>query len=91
MDTIDIKGRWESVRQQLFRSQFWSNRWGIFGVKIVDGKGDLPEVDVLRINVAQRRWVLLLNQVFEDADIFVLRNFDSEHPIGIVAKNKAIE
>ena len=60
-------------------------------MKIVDGKGDLPEVDVLRVDVAQRRWVLLLNQVFEDADIFGLRNLDSEHPIGIVAKNKAIE
>ena len=34
---------------------------------------------------------LLLNQAFEDADIFVLQNFDSKHPLGIVTVNKAIE
>ena len=37
------------------------------------------------------RGLLLLNQVFEDADFFVLRNFDSEYPIGVVTENKAIE
>ena len=60
-------------------------------MKIVDGKGNLPEVDILRINVAQRRCVFLLNQVFEDTDFFVLRNFDSEYPIGVVTENKTIE
>jgi len=35
--------------------------------------------------------LLLLNQIFENADIFVLRNFDSERSIGVIAENKAIE
>ena len=35
--------------------------------------------------------VLLLNQIFEDADIFGLLDFDSECPIGVVAENKAVE
>jgi len=34
---------------------------------------------------------LLLDQIFEDADIFGLRNFDSECSIGVVTENKAIE
>ena len=35
--------------------------------------------------------LLLLNQVFEDADIFGLQNLDRKHPLGIVTVNKAIE
>ena len=35
--------------------------------------------------------LFLLNQVFEDADIFVLRNFDSEESVGVITENKAIE
>ena len=34
---------------------------------------------------------LLLNQVFEAVDIVVLRNFDSEVPLGVVTENKTIE
>ena len=32
-----------------------------------------------------------LNQVFEDADIFGLQNIDSEHAIGVVTDNQAVE
>jgi hypothetical protein len=63
---------------------------GFFG-KIIDGKGDVPQVDILHINVAQRRWVLLLYQLLEDADSFSLVDFDSEHPIGIITDKKAVE
>jgi hypothetical protein len=34
---------------------------------------------------------LLLNPIFEDVDIFVLWNFDSERSIGVITENKAIE
>jgi len=34
---------------------------------------------------------LLLNQIMEDADIFGLRNFDSEGQVGVIAENEAIE
>ena len=34
---------------------------------------------------------LLLNQIFEDTDIFDLWNFDSECSIGVITENKAIE
>ena len=37
------------------------------------------------------RGLLLLNQVFEDADIFSLVYFDSEYPIGVVTAKKAVE
>ena len=52
---------------------------------------NLPEVDILHINVTQRQCIFLLNQVFEDADIFNLRNLNSENLIGVVTENKAIE
>ena len=35
--------------------------------------------------------LLLLNQVFEDANIFGLLNFDSEESVGVITENKAIE
>jgi hypothetical protein len=41
--------------------------------------------------VVEVRGFLLLNQVFEDADIFGLRNFDGEHPIGVITENKTVE
>ena len=37
------------------------------------------------------RGLLLLNQVFEDADVVSLRNFDSEHPIEVITVKKAVE
>ena len=37
------------------------------------------------------RGLLLLYQLFEDADIFVLQNFDSEESVGVITENKAIE
>jgi len=33
----------------------------------------------------------LLDFVFEDADVFVPRNLDREHPLFLVTKNKAVE
>ena len=35
--------------------------------------------------------LLLLNPIFEDVNIFVLWNFDSEISIGVITENKAIE
>jgi hypothetical protein len=37
------------------------------------------------------RGLLLLDLVLENADVFVLRNFDSEHIIFFVTENKAVE
>jgi hypothetical protein len=37
------------------------------------------------------RSIFLLDQVFEDADVVILRNFDSEHLLSVVAKNEAVE
>jgi hypothetical protein len=41
--------------------------------------------------VIEVRGFLLLNQVFEDADILSLRNFDGEHLLAVVAMNKTVE
>ena len=35
--------------------------------------------------------LLLLDQIFENADIFGPGDFDSEHPIGVITNNKAVE
>jgi hypothetical protein len=37
------------------------------------------------------RGLLLFDKFFEDADIFVLRNFDSEGPVGVITEKKAVE
>ena len=37
------------------------------------------------------RSILLLNQVFEDADTFVLWDFDSDKPIRVITEKKAVE
>ena len=37
------------------------------------------------------RGLLPLDQAFEYADIFVLWNFDSEGPVGVITVNKAVE
>ena len=58
---------------------------------IVDRKGNLPELEVRGSDVIEVRGLFLLDHFFEDADIFVLRNFDSEHIIFFVAENKAVE
>jgi hypothetical protein len=41
--------------------------------------------------MVEARSLFLLNQVFEDADIFVLRNFNSKESDGVITENKAIE
>jgi len=64
----------------LERTQLWPNCWGIPGRKIIDGKGDRPEVEIFCGDI---------NLIFEDADLVVLRNFDSKGPVGDVAENKA--
>jgi hypothetical protein len=60
-------------------------------MEIVDVKGDLPEVEIRCGDMVEVRGLLLFDQFFEDADIFDLRNFDSEGSIGVIAENKAIE
>jgi len=37
------------------------------------------------------RALCLFDYFFEDADIFVLQNLDSEYPIGIITNNQAVE
>ena len=37
------------------------------------------------------RGLFLLDQVFEDADVVSLRNFDSEGPVGVITEKKAVE
>ena len=68
-----------------------SNYISQFRPKIVNGKGDLPQVEIRCIDMVEARGLLLFNQVSEDADIFVLRNFNSEGSVGVVTENKAIE
>jgi hypothetical protein len=41
--------------------------------------------------VVEVRGLLLLNQIFKDADVVSIRNFDSEHPIAAIANNEAVE
>ena len=88
---MGIKLRGKHIQQELVRSQVWSKSWVSHGKKIIDEQGDLPQVEILCVDMAQRRWIFLFNQVFKDADIFVLRDFDSEHLIWPVAKSKAVK
>ena len=48
-----------------------------FRFKIINGKGDLPEVEVRCGDMVKVRG-LLLNEAFEEADTFFLWNFDRE-------------
>jgi len=46
----------------------------LLGSEIVDRKGNLPELDVRGIDVGKPDWSLLLDEVFEDADVVGVRN-----------------
>jgi len=46
----------------------------LLGSEIVDRKGNLPELDVRGIDVGKPDRSLLLDEVFEDADVFHFRD-----------------
>jgi hypothetical protein len=50
-----------------------------------------PELEIRRVDVDKVMSLFLLDQVFEDADIFGFQNLDSEHLISSATKNKAVE
>ena len=59
---------------------------------VIDRKGNLPELEIRGIDVAEVMRLLLLDLIFfEDADVVGLRNLDSEYNILLVTKNKAVE
>ncbi len=72
-------------------SQAGSKSWRLLGSEIVDRKGNLPELDVRGIDVGKPDWSLLLDEVFEDADIFHFRDLHSKHPILFITENEAVE
>ena len=41
--------------------------------------------------MVEARGLFLLDQVSEDADVFRLLNFDSEHPLRFVTENQTVE
>ena len=57
-------------------------------LKIIDGKGDQPVVEIFCGDMVKVGGNFLLNQGFEAADVFVLQNFDTEGPLGVVTENK---
>ena len=72
-------------------SQAGSKSWQLLGSKIVDRKGNIPELDVCGIDVGKPDWSLLLHEVFEDADVVGLRNLDSKHLILRITDNEAVD
>jgi len=72
-------------------SQARPKSWQLLRGEIVDRKGNLPELEVFGIEVAEEMSIFLLDHFFEDADIVGLRNLDSEYLILIVTDNEAVE
>ena len=58
---------------------------------IVDRKGNLPELEVRGIEVAEEMRLFLLDQFLKDANVFALRNLHSKHIIFFVTENEAVE
>jgi hypothetical protein len=58
---------------------------------VVDGNGNLVEVESFGINLFECVFILVLDVVFESADVLGIRNFDSEDVIGIVASHETVE
>ena len=71
--------------------QAGSKSWRLLGSKVVNRKGNLPELEFFGINMIESTRILLLDLVFEDADVFALRNLHSEHLILSITDNEAIE
>jgi hypothetical protein len=59
--------------------------------EIIDRKGNIPELEVFGINVAKEVGIFLLDQVFQEADVFALRNLHSKHLIFRITDNEAVE
>jgi hypothetical protein len=63
----------------------------LFRGRVVDRKGNLPELEVRGSDAIEVRGLLFLDLVFKDADVVGLRNLDSKYIIFFVAENKAVE
>jgi hypothetical protein len=63
----------------------------LLGTKTVNRAGNLPELEVRGSDVIEVRSLFLLDLVFEDADIFALRNLHSKHLIFRITDNEAVE
>jgi hypothetical protein len=93
----DVKMGFFDTREHLRQWQKGFQRFEVIDVfesfidVVIHGYGDIPEVEIKCSDVIKVRSLLLLNQLFEDADSFVLQNFDSEHPIEMITENKAVE
>jgi len=72
-------------------SQARPKSWRLLGNKTVDRKGNLPELEVRGINMAETMGIFLLDLVFEDANVVCLRNLDSKHLIFHITDNEAVE
>jgi len=63
----------------------------LLGSEIVDRKGNLPELEIFGSDAIEVRGILLLDEVFEDADIFHCRDLHSNHQILFITENEAVE
>ena len=62
-------------------SQARPKTWRLLGTKTVNRAGNLPELEIFGSDVIEVRGIFLLDLVFEDADVFALRNL---HKLGKV-------
>jgi hypothetical protein len=91
VNMTDIEPRVEQVGYRPVGSQAGPKSWRLLRGKIVNRKGNLPELEVRGINVTETMGLFLLDQFFEDADVVGLRNLDSEHLILSITDNEAVE
>ena len=80
-------------RQRLVGFQWGTTNWWLLGSKIVDRERfrDQEDVELGGSDVIEIWGLFLLDQVFEDADIFGLRNLDRERLVRLVTFNETVE
>ena len=80
-------------RQRLVGFQWGTINWWLLGSKIVDRERfrDQEDVELRGVGVFEAMGLFLLDQVFEDADIFGLQNFDRERLVRLVTFNETVE
>ena len=91
MNVTDIEHRGEQVGQKPVGSQAGTKSRRLLSGEIIDGKGNLPELEVRGIEVAEEMRPFLLDHFFEDADVFAFRNLHSKHLILRIIDNEAVE
>jgi hypothetical protein len=72
-------------------SQARPKSWRLLGIKTVNRKRNLPELEIFGSEVIELRGIFLLDPFFEDANVFDRRYLHSKHLILRITDNEAVE